>query len=155
MMGRPGRPPALSRQAGVSLMELLVALAILALAMSTFWPGTSRQSAAFETRRAASELENLLREARVAAREENLPVRVVFDAEARQFTDDKGGVVRLPERVSADLVSAASVREPAIVFLPDGASTGGAITLYSPAQRHTLTVDWLTSSIERSSEENE
>lgn len=152
-MRRPHpRPGQISRQAGLSLLELLVALAILGLAMSAFWLGVSRQSAGFETRRAAAELEALLRGARAGAREQNMPVRVVFDAEARQFTDDRGGVVRLPERVSADLVSAATVREPAIVFLPDGASTGGVVALFSGGQRQTLTVDWLTSSIVRVNE---
>ena len=142
-------PAFVNAQRGFTLLELMVALTILALAMSVISIGVSRRNPAFETRKAAAEIEELLRDARAQAREQNVAVAVSFDAEERQFQIIPSQIVTLPEFVEADLVSSLAAGGSGIVFLPDGSSTGGTITLRSAVRQEKIAVDWLTSRIGR------
>lgn len=148
-MRRPSLPQNRSGEAGFTLLELMVALTILALAMSVVTMGVSRRSPGFEARRAASEIAGLMRDARVSARELNQPVAVEFDPETRRFQGPGGHRIDIPGSIEADMVSSAAAGRTAIVFLPDGSSTGGAVTLRSPASTERVEVDWLTSRISR------
>lgn len=146
-------PPSIhsSRRAGFSLMELLVALTILALAMSVVSLSVSRRSPSFEMRRAASETVSLMREARLAAQAGGVPAMVVFDPEARRISGPQGEAVKVPEGIETSLVSAASAGGPAIIFFPDGSSTGGKLSFEILGRRETVSVDWLTSRVVRES----
>ena len=137
------------REAGFSLMELLVALTILALAMGVVSLSVSRRSPTFEMRKAASETASLVREARIAAQSTGRAERVVFDAEARRITGPGNASVSVPEGIETSLVSSASAGPSAIVFFPDGSSTGGKLTFEILGRRETVTVDWLTSRVGR------
>ncbi|MFN7180804.1 GspH/FimT family pseudopilin [Hyphomonas sp.] len=137
------------REAGYSLMELLVALTILALAMGVVSLSVSRRSPAFEMRRTASETVSLVREARLTAQSTGRAARIVFDAEARRITGPGEASVTVPEGIETSLVSSASAGPSAIIFFPDGSSTGGKLTLEILGRRETVTVDWLTSQVER------
>lgn len=143
------RQPDGAGERGFSLLELMVALTILALAMSVISVSVSRRSPAFETRKAAAEIEGLLREARADARAQNAAAIVRFNSEERIFENSSGQKVSLPEGIESDLVSSAAAGRSAILFLPDGSSTGGAVTLRSAAREEKIVVDWLTSSIDR------
>lgn len=143
------RQPDGAAEQGFSLLELMVALTILALAMSVISASVSRRSPAFETRKAAAEIEGLLREARADARAQNAAAIVRFNSEERIFENSSGQKVSLPEGIESDLVSSAAAGRSAILFLPDGSSTGGAVTLRSAAREEKIVVDWLTSSIDR------
>lgn len=136
-------------QRGFTLLELMVALTILALAMSVITIGVSRRSPAFETRKVAAEIEELLRDARAKARERNEAVIVSFDVDQREFQLSASQSVTLPEFIEADLVSSSAAGGSAIVFLPDGSSTGGIVEVRSAGWREKIAVDWLTSSIGR------
>jgi hypothetical protein len=46
-------------------------------------------------------------------------------------------------------LSAASAGPSAIIFFPDGSSSGGEFTLEGAGRTETVKVDWLTSRIER------
>lgn len=137
--------------AGFSLMELLVALTILALAMSVVSLSVSRRSPSFEMRRAAADTASLIREARLAAQSTGRPVRVVFDAEGRSITGVGDAPVRVPDGIEASLVSSASAGPSAIIFFPDGSSTGGQLTFEALGRREAVKVDWLTSGVTRES----
>lgn len=149
MSARPPPPQERSGEAGFTLLELMVALTILALAMTVVSMGVARRSPGFEARRAASEIAGLMRDARVSARELNQPVAVEFDPEARRFEGPAGQRIEIPESIEADMVSSAAAGRPAVIFLPDGSSTGGAVTLRGPASTERVEVDWLTSRISR------
>ena len=142
-------PPRARGQAGFTLLELMIALAILALAMAVVTMSTARRSPSFETRRIALEIVGLMRDARVTAREMNEPAAVAFDADARRFAGPAGLSVELPEGIEADMVSSAAAGRPAVIFLPDGSSTGGAVTLRGGAVSERIEVDWLTSRVSR------
>lgn len=138
-----------SRNSGFSLLELLVALTILALAMSVVSISASRRSPSFEIQRLSGEASSLFREARLAAQTSGLPAKVTFDSEARTLQHGESASVTVPEGIVAELVSAASAGPSAIVFFPDGSSSGGALTFKTEDRSETVRVDWLTSRIER------
>lgn len=138
-----------SLQTGFSLLELLVALTILALVMSVVSVSASRRSPSFEIQRLSGEAAGLLREARLTAQSTGRPVRIVFDTETRELSRAGRDPLAIPEGINASLVSAASAGPSAIVFFPDGASSGGVLTLEGAGRKETITVDWLTSRIER------
>lgn len=138
-----------SSESGFSLLELLVALTILALAMSVVSVSASRRSPSFEIQRLTGETVSLLREARLAAQSTGRPVRVVFNPEARELKRPGGEPVLIPDGVALDLVSAASAGPSAIVFFPDGSSSGGAFTLEAAGRKAEVRIDWLTSRIDR------
>lgn len=138
-------------EAGFSLMELLVALTILALAMGVVSLSVSRRSPTFEMRKAVSETVNLVREARTAAQSSGRAERVEFDPKARRITGPGDASVHVPDGIETSLVSSALAVPLAIVFFPDGSSTGGKLTFEIPGRRETVTVDWLTSRVGRES----
>ncbi|MFN7055076.1 GspH/FimT family pseudopilin [Hyphomonas sp.] len=142
--------PATTREAGFSLMELMVALTILALAMSVVSMALIRPNPGMELRRTASDVTSLFREARIRAQEENRMVRVAFLPEERRFEIAGDEALILPERIEASLLSSAAAGPSAVLFLPDGSSTGGRVTLTGAGVSEDVTVDWLTSRIERS-----
>ena len=137
------------RSAGFSLLELMVALTILALAMGVVSISASRRSPSFDIQRLAGETVSLLREARLAAQTSGRPVVVTFDPDARELRRAGSQTVAIPDGVEASLVSSASAGRSAIVFYPDGSSSGGAFALDGASRRERVTVDWLTSRIER------
>ena len=80
---------------------------------------------------------------------EGRPAVVTFDPEARELRRSGSQTVAFPDGVEASLVSSASAGPSAIVFFPDGSSSGGALALDGAGRRERVAVDWLTSRIER------
>jgi general secretion pathway protein H len=135
------------------LLELLVALAIVAMVLAAvpLMAGGSRPGA--EARAAAIELASALRRTRGAS-------IVGFHSETFVL-DTERGVYRagpakteaaLPEGLELSLYTARSelVDENMgrIRFFPDGSATGGRITLTSGAHSYVVAVDWLTGAVE-------
>ncbi len=137
------------RLAGFSLLELMIALAILALAISVVSASVARRSPGAELRQVSAELSGLLREARLTASETGAPVTIVFDARNRRFSLENSDLLALPEGTDAEVVSSSSLGQPGIKFWPHGGSTGGAITLRTGTLQERIEVDWLTSRIDR------
>lgn len=142
-----GNTGKMGASAGFSLLELLVALTILALAMGVVSLSVSRRSPSFEMQRAAADTTSLIREARLSAQSTGRPVRIIFDVDARQITGPAGQPVSVPQGIEANLVSSASAGASAIVFFPDGSSTGGKFTFEVLGRREAVNIDWLTSAV--------
>ena len=140
------------RQAGFTLMEVLVALVIGVLLVAVTPPLLSGMSGATELRGAARQLAAGLRSARNEAVTRQQEAVLLLDLEGRRFTvSGDRREITLPSSISLHLYTAQSEliddKKGSVRFFPDGSSTGGAITVSGPKLAYRLNVDWLTGAI--------
>jgi general secretion pathway protein H len=133
---------------GLTLIEILVVLAIIALVTAIALPMVTGTSNA-EMRSAARQLASGLRLARSEAVSQRRETFLVIDIAGRRFKVDKD--VRehpLPKNVELKLFTAqkdlVDEKVGSIRFYPDGGSNGGRITLGSGDRKYEVDVDWLT-----------
>jgi general secretion pathway protein H len=136
--------------AGVTLLELLVVLSIMAIAAAFVYPMFSGTGASTgELKSAARQLAAGLRMARSEALATRQETRVVVDLEQRTFRIDRDAYLHaLPKQIEVKLFTAQSDlvndRVGAIRFFADGGSNGGRVTLASGSRKYDVDVDWLT-----------
>jgi len=127
---------------GFTLVELLVVLAILAIAFAIVTPSVTRAIGATGPASVTEELAVALREARAGSIVSTTPIRFTLDAAARRW---KAGT---REGNWSDSVAVQMQPMPqggdAIVFYPDGTASGGRLLVGSGPSRRILHVDWLT-----------
>lgn len=137
-----------SRSRGVTLLELLIVLVIIAIVSAVAVPiftGTSNA----EMKSAARQLASGLRLARSAALTERRETFLVIDLAGRRFkVDREAKEYPLPRNVELKLFTAqkdlVDDKVGSIRFYPDGGSNGGRITLASGERKYEVDVDWLT-----------
>jgi general secretion pathway protein H len=142
--------PNTRREAGFSLLELMIVLAILALATTVAGVAFSRSSVGFRFDAAAQELALNLREAQARALRSGRDVALAIDVDKRIYRLQADPAVQLPSDAQLRVVSAGEAmagNNPAIVFSPEGGSTGGAITLTLGDRSAVITIDWLTGAV--------
>ncbi|MGQ0674476.1 MAG: GspH/FimT family protein [Rhodospirillales bacterium] len=134
--------------AGFTLVELLVVLALLALAYGLAAPALTRSVAGGELAIAMRELSLALNQARSGAVVGGQPQRFVVDGLAGAYGI---GPARKPLPGGMTLAAVVpdalrvSAHVAAIEFFPGGGSTGGRITLTTRGGgKSALSVDWLT-----------
>jgi len=132
---------------GFTLLELLIVLALLGVGLAAVGnlmraPHVERTVDA-ATRSAA----NVLRLARADAVSTGRPVAVVIDTEARTLRRSGGPVRSIGDEVDLSAkvaLEAFSEGRPAILFYPDGTSTGGTLTVSQGGTASRVSVHWLT-----------
>jgi general secretion pathway protein H len=140
---------ACARQRGVTLLELLIVISIMAFAVAIVLPTLGGGPSTSELKSAARELASGLRYARGQAIVRRSEALLVLDIDARTFTlPPDARVHRLPEKIGIKLFTAqrdvVSEKVGAIRFFPDGGSNGGRITLAAGERKFDVDVDWLT-----------
>ena len=135
--------------AGFTLIEMLVALAIIAIIMAIALPRLTRPSDGVRLAAAAREVTGALRLTRSASIAANAEHVWRLDVEKRRFSASAGSAERsLPPDIRAELKVAEPERISAsrggIRFFPDGSSTGGEIALSLKGRSIKLCVHWLT-----------
>jgi general secretion pathway protein H len=135
--------------AGVTLLELLIVLSIMAIVAALVLPMFGDGVPTGELKSAARQVAAGLRVARSEALATRRETRVVLDLEHRTFQVDRDASVHvLPQRLEVKLFTAQSDlvndRVGAIRFYPDGGSNGGRVTLASGARKYDIDIDWLT-----------
>ena len=145
------RAPRAAVPHGFTLLETLVALALVAVLLAVAVPALVVPKGV-ELRAAADLVATGLRQARLAAIREQRPVALLMDVEARALQVEGGRRIRtLPRGVQLDLFTAQGevldTRLGGIRFFPDGSSTGGRVTLARDGLRTEVNVEWLTGRI--------
>ena len=150
----PSRPrhrrgvPLHRREAGFTLIEVVVTLAILGFALALIVGYKAPWSAALGLRGTAAELASQLRYARSEAVLRNRPVSFEIDLAAHRYRVGNQPARQLPLRYEIVLLTIAGERRDAvrgdIRFNADGSSTGGRVALSDGTRKMALGVDWLT-----------
>lgn len=143
-------------EAGFSLLELLVVIGLLA-ALAVAFSGFGGGRGGPDLQQVARELTQVLRVARADAIRSGDAVSVLFDAREGRFGRARGAagaLTKLPEALSLSVRAAAETQDAAgrlaIVFFPDGSSTGGVVTLArrdAGAAPMRIAVRWLTGQV--------
>ncbi len=141
---------------GFSLMELVVVLAVLAIAAAVVTPGVARTADSVRARAEVGAVATFLRSAREHAVVRQQTVEVRVDDETHTLvmrrTDQAGEAgVQAARPVSPLLRIAADPPPAAVTFLPHGMSTGARFAIATPGSRaYVITVDPLTGRVHTS-----
>jgi general secretion pathway protein H len=129
-------------------VELLVVLAIAALAMSAVPPLFSAAMPGVEMKAAARKTLTSLRLARELAIRQGADQALIIDVDERRLELPGHRSLGLPKRLSLRLEAAdremIDDQRGAIRFFPDGSSTGGRIMLGYGDSGYQVGVNWLT-----------
>jgi general secretion pathway protein H len=145
------RPPVAvafrGRQTGFTLIEVIVVIAILALAVALIVGYRPPWSSSLSVRGAAGQLAVALRVARSEAISRDAPVSVMVDVARHRYRVDRETERTLPPNLKVELLTLVSERSATnageIRFNPDGSSTGGRVTLGDGSRTIAVGVDWL------------
>lgn len=139
--------PPVGEEAGFTLIEMIVVIAILALALTLIVGYRPPWSRGLGARGAASEVALALRLARSEAIAHNGPVSVAVDVADRRYRVGQGPERSLPSSLKVELLTVANERRATNVgeirFNPDGSSTGGRVTIGDGSHTLAVGVDWL------------
>ena len=134
---------------GVTLLELLVVLSIMAVIAAIVVPVFTGGVSGSELKGATREVAAGLRLARSEALATRKETRVTLDLENRSFQVERDPRTHaLPKQIELKLFTAqsdlVSDKVGAIRFFPDGGSNGGRVTLAVGERKFNVDVDWLT-----------
>jgi len=136
---------------GFSLLEVLLVVAILAIASVLAAAAIRGGTPGLQLRTQAKEIAAQLRHTRAHAISTGQAQRFTLDPAAHTWTapGDRDG--EIPEEMAISFIGAREVQpregEGAIVFFPDGASTGGRVQLSLRSAAWDVDVTWLTGEV--------
>jgi general secretion pathway protein H len=134
--------------AGFTLLELLVLIAIVSVATLIVAPLLSRPPSQAQLRADATRLAAALRVTRAAAMAQNREMVLVIDGDRRTYLSPVIGTSQIAAQIGIDMELAESERQSGIVggirFFPTGRSTGGDIRLHLSNGDARVRVSWAT-----------
>ncbi len=138
-----------STASGVTLLELLIVLVIMAAVTGLVVPMFGSGVSTTELKSAARQLASGLRLARSEAVTQRRETFLVLDVAGRRFRVDRNPKEHpLPRDVELKLFTAQNDliddKVGSIRFYPDGGSNGGRIIVASGERKFEVDVDWLT-----------
>ena len=140
-----------ARQAGVSLLEMLLVVALVAAASLLAMAAFSGGLAGIELRSVAREIAAQLRHTRVRAIASGEPQRFLIDPAARTWQGPDGRHGEIPQSLQVRFSGARQAQERAgegaVLFFPDGAATGGRVTLARGGAAWDIDIAWLTGEV--------
>jgi general secretion pathway protein H len=146
-----GTAPAGTRHpVGFTLIELLIVISIAGLYIWVILAHGPPRSAGLEENGTASELAGGLREARAQAITENRPVSLTLDVANHQWKVDGQPAHKMPPQFRLSVLTVKGETRgdrAAIVFEPDGSSTGGQVAFNDGLRKFAVNIDWLTGNV--------
>ncbi len=139
------------RRAGFTLVEILVVVVLIGLALSLVGSGLARSVGSAKVRGAAQDLAAGLKYTRGVAIVKQKPALFMVDVNQRSWQAPGRPVQVLPDGLDIKLLTAEQeLVEPGrggVRFYPDGASTGGRVTLIHKEREWRINIAWLTGEI--------
>ena len=157
---RPGRNDAsLKRARGVSLLEMLLVLALIAIASTLAAMALTGGLDGMRMRSSAKEIAAQMRYTRALAISTGKPQRFAIDPEGHRWQAPNRKPGRIADSLGVRFTGAreaqARAGEGGILFFPDGASTGGRVQLQAKRAAWRIDVGWLTGQVKLSQVEAE
>lgn len=137
------------RQAGFSLFEILVALAIVSAVVLITVRFVPQQRLNAEVARVSADIKALLSVARAHAAATHTSQLVTFDLE-RRVVRHREEEITLPASLRIELTTAREISNSAsraILFFADGSGSGGTVSIGAGEKTRRFRVSWLTGSI--------
>jgi general secretion pathway protein H len=138
----------LRAQAGVTLLELITVLLLMALLSVAAAPMIGKGMSTIDQRAAAQKIAAAFKSARNIAVSQRKEAAVVVNIKALTVTPADAEPISLPSGVTIDLTTIEKEKidddSAAIRFYPDGGSTGGRVILKKGDRALRVDVDWLT-----------
>ena len=146
---------------GFTLIEIMVVLAISTALLVLVVPSLYRSIAATDIPNATKELALALRLSQSQAINSTKPASLVLNVKNHHYQlSHKNKKFQLPKQIELTLLTGSTLLqqgmeddEGAIVFYPDGSSTGGQITLKKDQKSQQIDIDWLTGEVSISDHE--
>ena len=139
---------------GVSLLEMLLALALIAIATTLAAMVLTGGLDGMRLRSSTKEIEAQLRFTRAQAIARGEPQRFVIDPVARRWHAPNNKQGKIPESLHIEFTGAREaqphVGKGGILFFPDGGSTGGRVQLSIGSAASRIDVKWLTGEVKAS-----
>jgi len=136
---------------GVSLLEMLLVVALLAAVSVLAASAMTGGFAGMQLRSQAKQITAQLRYTRTQAIATGKSQRFTVDPQAHTWTAPNDRHGDIPEKLHVRFIGAREVQprqgEGAIVFFPDGASTGGRVQLSAKKAAMNIDVTWLTGEV--------
>jgi len=134
---------------GVTLLELLIVISIMAIIAAMVVPVLGGGVSTSALKGAARQIAAALRMARSDALATRQETRVMLNLEERTFQIERDPRQHaLPKQMDMKLFTAqrdiVDAKTGAIRFYPDGGSNGGRVTIGSGERKYEIDVDWLT-----------
>lgn len=140
-------------QAGIVLLDIVIAMAVAALLVLIALPWLPRETTAWRLHGYASEVGAMLKTDRNAAANSGRVVATRIDVNGRRLTGGSDGkVIAIPQDVVLDVIASdvcpADGGQLAISFAADGRSCGAVISLAKGGRDWRIRVNWLTGLID-------
>lgn len=139
------------RASGVSLLEMLLVVALIAAASVLAAAAFSGGVGGMQLRSAAKEIAAQLRYTRTQAITTGTPQKFVIDPQAHTWQAPNGRSGEIPPDLRVVFIGARQLQpspdEGAIMFFADGASTGGRVQVGLKGAAWNIDVAWLTGQV--------
>lgn len=140
----------MSLNRGYSLLEILVALAVLGLATAVLTIPLKGMRERQQLSAFIADLRSCLGDARARAMQTFSVSAVTFSPQDRSVSGCSNGDIRLPGNIEIWVKAAREVRREAgasMLFFPDGSSSGGGVAIRAGSSAHDLRVSWITGAV--------
>ena len=141
------------RSRGITLLELLLVLGIIAMLFAVALPRVEGGVSGTDLKAAARKVAAGLREARITAVSQHAQTVLEIDLDQHSFrVSGDPREYTLPAKTDLKLYTAqqeiVNDRVGSIRFYPDGGSTGGRITVAAGDRKYDIDVNWLTGRVD-------